>query len=39
VLFTSAASTAYTLDVTGEWSVAHADNEAAAMSFEVWEAV
>jgi hypothetical protein len=38
-LFTGTAETAYRLDVTGQWSVAHADNQAAAMSFEVWEAV
>ena len=39
VLFTSVADTAYTLDVTGDWSAPHADNEAAAMSFAVWEIV
>lgn len=39
VLFTSAANTAYYLDITGDWSVAHADNEAAAMCFAVWEIV
>jgi len=37
VLFTSAAETAYYLDVTADWSVAHADNEVAAMSWAVWE--
>lgn len=37
VLFTSVADTAYYLDITGDWSVAHADNEAAAMCFAVWE--
>jgi hypothetical protein len=37
VLFASAANTAYYLDVTADWSVAHADNEVAAMSFSVWE--
>lgn len=37
VLFTSTADTAYYLDVTLDWSVAHADNEAAAMCFAVWE--
>lgn len=37
VLFTSAAETAYYLDVTCDWSAAHADNEVAAMSFAVWE--
>ncbi len=36
-LFTAVADTAYTLDICGTWSVAHADNEAAAMSFSVWE--
>jgi hypothetical protein len=39
VLFTSVADTAYYLDITGDWSVAHADNEAAAMCFSVWEIV
>jgi hypothetical protein len=39
VLFASAAETAYRLDITGQWSVQHADNEAAAMYFNVWEAV
>lgn len=39
VLFTSVANTAYYLDVTGDWSVAHADNEAAAMAFSVTERV
>lgn len=37
VLFTSAADTDYYLDITLDWSVAHADNEAAAMCFAVWE--
>jgi hypothetical protein len=37
VLFTAAAGTAYYLDVTADWSVAHADNEVAAMSFLVYE--
>lgn len=39
VLFTAVADTAYYLDVTADWSVAHADNEVAAMSFVVWEIV
>src|SRR3990167_2464209 len=33
VLFTAALPLAYTLDVTLDWSAAHADNEAAAMCF------
>jgi hypothetical protein len=37
VLFTAAANTAYYLDVTADWSVAHADNEVAAMSWSVTE--
>jgi hypothetical protein len=37
VLFTLAAGTAYYLDVTADWSVAHADNQVAAMSFSVTE--
>ncbi len=37
VLFASTAATAYYLDVTLDWSVAHADNEAAAMSWNVIE--
>jgi len=37
VVFTSAADTAYYLNVTLDWSVAHADNEAAAMFFKVIE--
>lgn len=37
VVFTSAADTDYYLDITLDWSVAHADNEAAAMTFKVWE--
>lgn len=32
-------STAYYLDITLDWSVAHADNEAAAQSWAVWEIV
>jgi hypothetical protein len=39
VLFTAVANTAYTLDVSADWSVTHADNEVAAMSFAVWEIV
>lgn len=35
VLFTRAAGTAYYLDVTADWSVAHADNEVAAMGGHV----
>jgi hypothetical protein len=37
VLATIAAETAYYLDVTADWSAAHADNEVAAMAFAVWE--
>lgn len=37
VLFAGVAETAYYLDVTADWSVAHADNEVAAMSWRVWE--
>jgi hypothetical protein len=36
-VFDATANTAYRLDVTLDWSVAHADNEAAAASFAVWE--
>lgn len=36
---TIAAGTTYYLDVTLDWSVAHADNEAAAMAFAVTEIV
>lgn len=39
VVFTSTADTAYTLDVTADWSVAHADNQIAAANFAVWEIV
>jgi hypothetical protein len=37
VEFTAVANTAYYLDVTADWSVAHADNEVYAASFAVWE--
>jgi len=38
-VLTIAADTAYYLDVTADWSVAHADNEVAADSFYVSESV
>lgn len=37
VLFTAVADTAYYLDITGDWSVAHADNQIAAMCWAVTE--
>jgi len=37
VVFTAVAQTAYYLDITLDWSAAHADNEAAAMSWKIWE--
>lgn len=37
VVFTSAAETAYYLDITADWSVAHADNEVASACWAVWE--
>ncbi len=37
VLFAGVAETAYYLDITGDWSVAHADNEAAAMCWAIYE--
>lgn len=36
-VLTIAADTAYYLDVTADWSVAHADNEVAAATFAVFE--
>ena len=38
-VLTIAADTAYYLDITGLWSVAHADNEAAAAALAVWRVV
>ncbi len=38
-VLTIAADTVYYLDVTADWSVAHADNEVAAASFAVTEGV
>lgn len=36
-IFTAAADTAYYLDVTADWSVAHADNDVQAEVFAVFE--
>ena len=38
-VLTIAADTAYNLDVTALWSVAHADNEVAADAFAIWRVV
>lgn len=36
-IFTGVASTAYNLDITADWSVAHADNEVQCEAFTVYE--